>query len=475
MIEKFLHRLACIAAVTLLAGCATPGSDGGSGRHLVLSDDGQSEIMVSASWQTRPNFSVNADIRLSDSMNDNYLLVNTYSSAENRAMPLAQLAQRLNGALLENSDNGKLSAPRSVQIGGRAAIEQELRATIGDTQIIYLTAVVDGIRVRHHLVGWLVAGQDMSVLRQAMSSFRESAVLREPLERVNLVFKWPSKLSSQATFQFKSNKRGEQFEMQGESAMSVKPAGDQEHLISTRVTRHKITGGKQETDKDKEKNIFVQNVLQAALTEVPDYVVNGDGEFVRIENLPAYHRRVQAAMVKGLPKGNSEALTKARDMVQSLFTQESLAVSMQDDWNNSVGSWAGGSYALGLSYEYTMPYQAPALGEQAFPMTMTQQLTGFVPCQKGAAPRSCVRLLQTSRVSGADYTRAMDVFVRKTVGNDVSVTNMEIVTTVELVTDPRTMLPYASSKKETKRITISAGGQSSVSADVQESSTVYQY
>ena len=122
-----------------------------------------------------------------------------------------------------------------------------------------------------------------------------------------------------------------------------------------------------------------------------------------------------------------------------------------------------------------MPYQAPALGEQAFPTTMTQQLTGFVPCQKGAAPRSCVRLLQTSRVSGADYTRAMDVFVRKTVGNDVSVTNMEIVTTVELVTDPRTMLPYASSKKETKRITISAGGQSSVSADVQESSTVYQY
>jgi hypothetical protein len=454
-----------------LAGCA---STAGGGRQLVLSDDGLSELEAPRSWETRPNFSAKADIRLADSMGDNYLLVNTYLPEDTREMPLEEFGSRLSDALLKNMAQGRMSAPRPLKIGERPAIEYELRSQDGDTAIVYLSTVVEGASARYHLIAWTVADGDLAGLRQVMGSFRESAARRAGVERVQLVFDWPQRLKSQASFQLKSSKRGEQYEMRGESQMSLRPAGQDELLVSTRVTRHQLSGALG-GGQDKEKEAYLQSVVKATLTELPDYVVNTDGEFVRVQNLSAYHRRVQDALLKGLPAGKPEAHAKARQMVQSMLTEERLAVSLQDEWGNLVGNWAGGSYAPGQTYRFTVPYQAPALEQRSFPMQMTQQLVGHVPCHAGAKGQACVRLLQTTRVAGPEYTQAMSDYVRKTAGGDVRVTEMEVLATVELVADPETLLPYTTSKKETKRVTVSAGGRSSSSEDVKETSASYRY
>lgn len=470
MVRTAWRAVACMGLV-VLAGCA---STAGGGRYLVLSDDGLSELEAPRSWETRPNFSAKADLRLADAMGDNYLLVNTYLPEDTREMPLEEFGSRLSGALHKKMSQGRMSAPRALKIGERPAIEYELRSQDEESAIVYLSTVVEGARARYHLIAWTVADGDLAGLRQVMSSFRESATRRAGVERVPLVFNWPQRLKSQGRFHLKASKRGEQYELQGESQMALRPAGQDELLVSTRITRHQLSGTLG-GGKDKEKEAYLQGVVKATLTELPDYVVNTDGEFVRIENLSAYHRRVQDTLLKGLPAGNREAHAKARQMVEGMLTEEMLAASLQDEWGHLVGNWAGGSYAPGQTYSFTVPYQAPALERRSFPMVMTQQLAGRVPCHAAAKGAACVRLLQTTRVAGPEYTQAMSDFVRKTAGGDVRVTGMEVLSTVELVADPETLLPYSSSKKETKRVTVSVGGSSTTSEDVKETSASYRY
>jgi hypothetical protein len=141
-----------------------------------------------------------------------------------------------------------------------------------------------------------------------------------------------------------------------------------------------------------------------------------------------------------------------------------------------VGNWVDGSYVPGHVYELEMSYQSPLLGGEAFPMQVTQQLAGRAPCRKGAAPQSCVRLVQTSRVSDASFTRATSAFVRRTVGAGVSVDRAEVVKTVEVLADPSTLLPYRSAVTETKRFVISAKGEATrTTEETQESVTTYSY
>lgn len=467
-------RLLALVLSGLLAGCAGTGGGSAAGRQLVLADDGQSEIEVGGGWETRPNISRKAQIRLADVEQDHYLLVNTYRPEESKSATLEAFAQNLSAAIFENLGEGTVSEARALKLGERPAVEYEMRTGERDDGIIYLSTVVQGQRARYHLLAWTSADGDVAALRRAVAGFRESATAREPLRRVTLEFNWPDRFKSQSSVHLKVNKRGEQYEMSGDMEASVRRISPEELLVSTRVLRHKMTFAN--AGKDKAKEEFLQGVLRASLTEVPDYVVNDDGELVRLENLPAYHRRVQNAILKALPAGGQrEALERAREFVQSSLTEETLLTAFQEDWAESVGNWAGGAYVVGQVYRYTVPYRAPALGEAVFPMEVTQQLAGHAPCRAGAAPQSCVRLVQTSRVTGRDYTRAMDAYVRKTVGNGVRVEAMEVVNTVELLTDPRTLLPHASKTKESKRVTLSAEGKTVVNEDTKDETTTYRY
>jgi hypothetical protein len=209
---------------------------------------------------------------------------------------------------------------------------------------------------------------------------------------------------------------------------------------------------------------------------MPDYVVDRDGDFVRMENLGPYVKRVEDALVNGLPKGTEDVRAKARQMARQLVNEETLNALVQDEWNSIVGNWAEASFVPGHVYERQATYWSPALGEQTFPMQMTQRLVGRVACTKGAAPDSCVRLVQTSRVSDPSFTRASSVFVRKAVGAEVSVDSAEVLKSVEVIADPDTLLPYRSVVKETKTFTVSAKGSApKTTEETSERVTIYSY
>jgi hypothetical protein len=459
--------------ISLLAACATPEPRKAS---TAYSDDGVSELTAPDSWRTRPNLGRSATIRLGDDATASYLLVNSYFPHEVQASSFPQFAERVSVALMKRLRGGKISAPRHLTANGRPAVEYEISGASGDLPLVYLSTVVDGQHARHHLVAWTLAERynaNRGAMREAVASFRESAERRVAKTRTDLTFDWPERVTSTATVRSKSSKRGEMIEMSMRAVSAVRPLGEDQLLISGRVTDRKFTP----TVKDKGKANYLERLLREAMTDVPDYVVDRDGEFVRVENLGPYLKRLEDALVEGLPEGPKEGRAKAQQLVRTLVTEKSLSALMQDEWNNIVGNWVDGSYVPGELYELQQRYQSPALGDQTFPMLVTQQLAGSQACRKGAAPNSCVRLLQTSRVSDPSFVKAMSAFVRKTLGTaDVSVDKAEVVKTVEVIADPETLLPYRTVVRETKSFVVSAkGAPSNASEETHESITTYSY
>lgn len=470
-----MQRSALAAVLAVLAvstfGCATPAP---VMTHTVYSDDGVSELLVPGSWYTRPDMGRNASVRVADAGRETYLLVNSYFPDEIDPMSLDEFAHRVSSPLQETMEGGKLSAPRRLTVNDRPAVEYEISGAFDGTRMVYLSTAIEGRHAKYNLVAWTLAERysaNRNAMRAVAASFRESATRRAPTPRTSLSFNWPKRLTATASFHNRKEKRGEVSELRAQMVTAVRPSGDDQLLVSSRVTSQKMTTNA----KDAKKTDFVQQLLKEATTNLPDYVITGDGDFVRIDNLGAYQQRIEAAIAKGLQDAPEAGREKARQLVGKLLSEEALAAMIQDEWNNIVGNWAGSSFAPGRNYEFVLSYQSPALGNQAFPMQVSQQLKGSTPCHAGAAARSCVRLLQTSRVSGPEFTRATDRFVRATVGGGVKVDSIEVVKTLEIVTDPKTLLPHKVESREVKTVVVTGDGKSQTSKEIEESGTVYSY
>jgi hypothetical protein len=469
------RSIAAAMGVVVLAACVTTQPRMAAKPVQVYSDDGLSELTAPDTWVTRPNLTKSGTIRLGDDDSIAYLVVNTYLPHELKGEAFPQFAEKVSKRLMSSMRGTKISAARPVTVQGRPALEYEISGTRGALSLVYLSTVVDGEKARHHLVAWTPVERDRAnrdALREAVASFRESAQKRAAKPRIDLTFDWPERMTSSASVRSRSAKRGEVLEMSIRTISTVRPLGDDELLVSGKVTEKRFGPA----SKDKGKADYLERLLAEATADMPDYVVDRDGDFVRMENLGPYVKRVEDALVNGLPKGTEDVRAKARQMARQLVNEETLNALVQDEWNSIVGNWAEASFVPGHVYERQATYWSPALGEQTFPMQMTQRLVGRVACTKGAAPDSCVRLVQTSRVSDPSFTRASSVFVRKAVGAEVSVDSAEVLKSVEVIADPDTLLPYRSVVKETKTFTVSAKGSApKTTEETSERVTIYSY
>lgn len=455
-----------------------------AGTRTLYSDDGLSEIRVPGErWLVRPHVGRTAALRVSDTQGDSVLVVNTYLPGELDPMSLDKLSKKLSMRLVDNLRDGRLSPARRLTLNGRPAVEYEISGFDGDTRFTYLSTVMKGKSAQHHLIAWMPEASykaNSNALREVFSSFRESAKSRPAKARIDLEFNWPQKGEAKFSYASKRVKRGEVLEMQGVGTTTWWPLGKNELLLSTHVTDFKMTS----SDKDKKQEDYIQNLLQQLMTQMPDYVVSTKGDFIRIENMGPYYERFEKALLQGLPGDGTEVQAKAKQLMKRLISEEGLRASLEDDWNSSVYNWTGGSYVPGEIYTYFTQYQAAALGDTQFPMTLTQQLAGHVPCHANDKKQSCVRLIHTTRVSDPSFTKAMHQFVVKTLqemagsgGKDIkiSIDNAEVVKTLTLVLDSKTMLPFEQSESSVTTTVISESGRKETAQDIKESSIRYIY
>ncbi|OZA30079.1 MAG: hypothetical protein B7X93_04565 [Hydrogenophilales bacterium 17-61-9] len=457
-----------------------------AGARTLYSDDGLSEISVPGErWLVRPHVGRAAALRVTDTQGDSVLVVNTYLPDELEPMPLDKLSRKLSTRLLDDLRDGRISPARKLTLHGRPAVEHEISGFDGDARFTYLSTVVEGKSAKHHLIAWMPEASykaKPNLLREVFSSFRESAKPRPARERIDLEFNWPHRGEAKISYASKRVKRDDVLEMQGGGTITWRPLGENEVLISTRATDFKMTSN--DKKKDQKKEDYMQNLLQQAMTQIPDYVVSTGGDFIRIENMGPYYERFEKAMLEGLSGDSDEAQAKAKQLMKRLISEEGLRASLEDDWNSNVYNWTGGSYLPGETYTYFTQYQAAALGDTQFPMTLTQQLTGRVACHANDEKQSCVRLVHTTRVSGPGFTQAMHQFVVKTVqdmagvdGKDIklSIDSAEVVKTLTLIVDPETMMPYEENKSSVTTTVISESGHSQTAQDINETSTRYTY
>ena len=457
-----------------------------AGARALYSDDGLSEISVPGErWLVRPHIGRTAALRVSDTQGDSVMVVNTYLPDELKPMPLDKLSKKLSTLLMDDLRDARISPARKLTLNGRPAVEYEMSGFDGDTRFTYLSTVVEGKSAKHHLIAWMPETSykaNPNLLRDIFSSFRESAKPRPAKARIDLKFNWPQKGEAKFSYTSKRDKRGNVLEMQGSGTSTWRPLGENQILVSTQATDFKITSN--DKDKDQSKEEYMQNLVQQAMTQIPDYVVSTEGDFIRIENMGPYYARFEKALLQGFPGDSSEAQEKAKQMMKRLISEEALGASLEDDWNSNVYNWTGGSYLPGETYTYFTQYQAPALGDTQFPMTLTQQLTGRVACHTNDKKQSCVRLIHTTRVSDPSFTQAMNQFVVKTVqdmasvdGKDItlSIDSTEIVKTLTLIVDPETMMLYEENESSVTTTVIKESGRSQTARDINESSARYTY
>lgn len=457
-----------------------------AGAYMLYSDDGLSEIRLPGErWLVRPHIGRTAALRASDTQDGGALVVNTYLPDELDPMPLDELSKKLSTNIQENMRDSHISPSKKLTIHGRPAVQHEISGLDGDTRFTYLSTVVEGKSAKHHLIAWMPEARykaSPNVLREIFSSFRESARPRPARERIDLAFNWPKQGTAVVNFTSKNVKRGDVFEMQGTGRATWQPLGEHELLISTQVTDFNMTSNDKAADRNKEA--YLQNLARQVMSQMPDYVVSTEGDFIRIENLAGYYARIEKALLQGLPGDDAEVHEKAKQFMKRLISEESLRVSLEDDWNSNVYNWAGGSYLVGETYTYHMQYQTPTFGDMQFPMTLTQQLTGRVACNANDAKQSCVRLVQTTRVADPGYTQAMHQFVIKTVQDlaganakeiKLSVDRAEVVKILALIADPETMMLYEENESTVKTTMISEDGHSETVLDTEETTTRYSY
>jgi hypothetical protein len=463
-----------VASALLIAGCASTTNQPSATSNLlrtVYSDDGVSELSTPKGWNTRPDFGPDASIRIAQETGEAYLLVNSYFPGDIDPVELPEFAETWAHNLAANLPHAEVVGPKLLTINGMEAFRYVVSGDIGSQRLTYVTTIVGGARAMHHVIGWVAAEDytgEQHVLNRITGSFRESAYARPSRQRVSLNFAWPHQFQSVAALHRKSIKRGKASEVKAHYLSTVRPGDHDELIVSTRVVKQDVVNG------DGTKDDYLSKLLKQITTEIPDYVISNEGEFVRVDNLSAYQRRIETAVVSELPVDVKGREAEILEIVRPSLSEQFLAAAVTDEWNRNVGSWVSSSYAMGETYHFKEEYYAPSLAEAPFAMDVSRQIAGFTPCTSSNS--ICVKLIYIATVTGEDIRSAMARFLERTVGEPVNVKRVSVLRKREIIAEPDTLIPHRSrSTEETIVVIEDRNGNAHTSRDTQDTRVTYSY
>ena len=463
-----------IASSILAGGCAsTPIADPPAAGLIqtIYSDDGASELSTPETWTARPDFGPDAGIRVAKQTGEAYLLVNSYFPGDVDPVTVTEFADNYADDLATKLPNATVSQSGPLTINGMEAYRHIITGDVADERLTCVTTVIRGNRAMHHVIGWVAADSysgEQHILNRITGSFRESNNLRPSRQRVTLNFRWPKQLQSVSAFHQKSVKHGKESEIKAHYLSTVRPGDDDELIVSTRVMRQDVINA------DAEKIDYLSTLLEQVTTEIPDYVISGGGEFVRVDDLAAYQQRIETAVVSSLPANVKSRKDEILATVRKKLSEQVLGATVAGEWNKTVGNWVGSSYAMGETYRFKEAYYSPRLGEAPFTMNVSRQLAGFAPCSDNAS--TCVKLIHIATVSGEDFRSAMARHIEKVVGQHVDVTRVSFVRKKEIIAEPDTLIPHRSrSTEETIVIVEDDSGEQHTSRDTEHTRVVYSY
>ena len=173
-----------LSALIALAGVTVPAtqvlSQTGVSRqqqNFVYASDDSTRLNVPVRWQVQRDLNPEANLQVADLRSEEYLIVITESKAQFPQWTFRDHSDATLDLLLNNLGvEASISPPSKLTIGGRQAVQYEIRTEIQGLPIVYLHTTVDGQNNYHQLLAWTLESRfsfNQSVLQGAIASFEE--------------------------------------------------------------------------------------------------------------------------------------------------------------------------------------------------------------------------------------------------------------------------------------------------------------
>jgi hypothetical protein len=202
------------------------------------------------------------------------------------------------------------------------------------------------------------------------------------------------------------------------------------------------------------------SVLAAqAATMVPRVVVDSAGAFIGIEDVESVRARLDSLMTRML---EPDEAASAREMVESVVTEEGLSGIAAQEWNALVGRWAGADLEIGVDYEFAEEAALPLMAGAVVPMVSTFRVERRTSCGDGLMGSDCVEIRLVSRADPDAMAEILAEFAERLLavpGMGIAFESFELENSMVLVTESATLRPHRVRTEKGMKGVYSADGQ----------------
>jgi hypothetical protein len=112
-------------------------------KQEIASDDGKIRVTVPGLWTKLPELNKQATLQVGDKSKQMYLIVITDAKADLNNFTLEKHHQLTRDRMLQKMKNASATEPVSLTIDGHSALQDELRGTENNTNVVFLHTTVD--------------------------------------------------------------------------------------------------------------------------------------------------------------------------------------------------------------------------------------------------------------------------------------------------------------------------------------------
>ncbi|MGB5103280.1 MAG: hypothetical protein WBO04_08165 [Steroidobacteraceae bacterium] len=230
---------------------------------------------------------------------------------------------------------------------------------------------------------------------------------------------------------------------------------------------------------DENRKATLEAILQKVSAVAPSIVVSPEAELLRVENVKELREQMQSVFEPMIAE-MKDAPPQLNAMMRNALSEQSLTASAAQDWNALVGAWAGAEFEQGATYVLTTDEPLPMIPGTTVPMSYEFGFVEKVPCTRAAESPACVVLQMNSSPEPQAMRNILDEFMRKmTRGSAASqglFESLDVVSTIVVVMEPATMLPYRLETEKRVEGTVRAPGEEpQVVTQVDEQVTTFSY
>jgi hypothetical protein len=173
---------------------------------------------------------------------------------------------------------------------------------------------------------------------------------------------------------------------------------------------------------------------------MPDFLVDADGQFVRLRNIEKSREAIRRVFERGTPKGADPV--KMQQALEVLGSKAMLENTVNLMWNPAVTSWSGSSWEPQERYSATIDQIFP-IGNLPYKAALEAQFVGMQACDDKSQAKECALLTTSQKPDPAalkDMTMKMiEMFGAST--KDMESFKLDLRIESETVTRPESLVP----------------------------------